>query len=43
MESANPFNRVRKQLNVNGQSYDYFSLPELKDSRIGTPYLLYSH
>jgi aconitate hydratase len=34
MESANPFNNVRKQLNVNGKSYDYYSLPDLKDSRI---------
>ena len=35
MESANPFANVRKQLTVNGKSYDYFSLPELKDARVG--------
>ena len=35
MESANPFASVRKQLTVNGKSYDYFSLPDLKDSRVG--------
>ena len=39
MESANPFASVKKTLEVNGQKYTYFSLPDLNDERVKTlPY-----
>ena len=39
MESANPFASLKKQIEVNGQIYSYFSLPDLGDERIKTlPY-----
>jgi len=34
MEGKNPFAHVKKQLTVDGQSYDYYSIPELKDARV---------
>jgi aconitate hydratase len=30
----NPFAHVRKSFQVKDQTYDYFSLPDLKDSRV---------
>ena len=39
MESANPFAYVRKELDVEGEKLNYFSLPALNDERIKTlPY-----
>ena len=40
MEStANPFSQVKKNLDVNGTTYNYFSLPALGDDRVNTlPY-----
>jgi len=41
MESAasNPFSQVKKDLDVNGTKYSYFSLPALGDDRVNTlPY-----
>ena len=32
---ANPFKNVLKTLNVDGKEYKYYSLPDLKDSRLG--------
>lgn len=31
---SNPFNKVSRELNVNGKTYKYFSLPELNDERL---------
>jgi aconitate hydratase len=36
MESTNAYAHIKKDLNVNGQTYNYFSLPELGDARIQT-------
>lgn len=33
MEAANPFDHVKKQLEVNGKSFNYFDLPALGDDR----------
>lgn len=39
MESANPFSQVKKDLEVNGQKLEYYSLPALNDDRVKTlPY-----
>lgn len=39
MEASNPFSQVKKELNVNGKTYNYFSLPALSDDRVKTlPY-----
>ena len=39
MESANPFSQVKKELQVEGQTYHYYSLPDLADERVKTlPY-----
>jgi len=36
---ANPFDKVLTELNVDGQTYRYYSLPSLKDDRLATlPY-----
>jgi len=32
----NPFERVARTLEIDGQSYKYYSLPELNDARVGT-------
>ncbi len=39
MES-HPFAKLRKELNVDGKTYTYFSLPDLKDARLGNPFHL---
>jgi len=36
MESANPFGHVKKDITVDGQTYQYYSLPDLGDERIQT-------
>jgi aconitate hydratase len=36
MESANPFAQVRKELNVEGETLHYYSLPALNDERVNT-------
>ena len=36
MESANPFNSIKKDIDIEGQKYSYFSLPDLKDARVET-------
>jgi len=39
MESANPFDQVKKEIDVQGQTFHYYSLPELNDDRVKTlPY-----
>ena len=39
MESANPFASVKKEIDVAGQKYHYYSLPHLGDERVKTlPY-----
>ena len=39
MESANPFTHIKKEVEVEGHKYNYFSLPALADERIATlPY-----
>jgi aconitate hydratase len=39
MESANPFSQVKKDLQVEGQKLEYYSLPALNDDRVKTlPY-----
>ena len=34
MEKANPFQNVLQELQVEGQSYKYYSLPALNDPRV---------
>jgi hypothetical protein len=34
--SQNPFDRIKKTIEVNGEKYQYFSLPDLADPRVGT-------
>lgn len=36
MESTNPFSHVKKEIEVQGQKYHYYSLPDLADERIQT-------
>jgi aconitate hydratase len=36
MESANPFGSVKKDITIDGQTYHYYSLPDLGDARINT-------
>ena len=31
----NPFNHVRKEFTLENEKYNYFSLPDLKDARVG--------
>jgi aconitate hydratase len=39
MESANPFSQVKKELDVEGHKFHYYSLPALNDDRVKTlPY-----
>jgi aconitate hydratase len=39
MESANPFSQVKKEIDVQGQKFEYYSLPALNDERVNTlPY-----
>jgi aconitate hydratase len=39
MESANPFSQVKKDLEVQGHKFEYYSLPALNDERVKTlPY-----
>lgn len=34
MESTHPFAKVKKELKVEGKTYNYFSLPDLGDKRV---------
>ncbi len=34
----NPFNHVFKQFKLGNKEYKYYSLPDLKDSRVGIKY-----
>lgn len=36
MESTNAYSHINKELNVNGHTYKYFSLPDLGDERVKT-------
>jgi len=39
MEASNPFSQVKKELEIEGQKYNYYSLPSLNDDRVKTlPY-----
>lgn len=31
----NPYNELKKTLTIGGKEYKYFSLPDLKDDRLG--------
>ena len=33
--ATNPFNNLKKKVNVGGKELDYYSLKDLKDSRLG--------
>jgi len=37
--STNPFNNLKKKINVGGKELDYYSLKDLKDSRLGNFWL----
>lgn len=34
MEKANPFNHLVQELNIDGQTYKYYSITGLKDDRV---------
>ena len=34
-ENKNPFINVRKEFTLGNEKYNYFSLPDLKDNRVG--------
>jgi hypothetical protein len=34
MQKENPFNSVKKTLEVSGKQYQYYSLPDLNDARV---------
>ena len=36
MEEAHPFGALRQKLTLDGKDYSFYSLPGLKDDRIGT-------
>jgi hypothetical protein len=36
--SQNPFDRIKKTLEVDGKTYQYYALPDLKDPRVGTAF-----
>jgi len=35
----NPYKNLLKSLDVNGKQFQYFSLPDLKDARLGKYYI----
>ena len=42
MEKANPFNHLIKTLEIGGKKYQYYSLKELKDDRLGKKKFFFS-
>jgi hypothetical protein len=36
MQTANPYANLKKDLQVGGSAYQYYSLPDLNDQRLGT-------
>lgn len=40
---SNPFNNIRKTLNVKGTSYNYYSLPDLQKSSFSNYQSIISH